>query len=112
MPLISGFDASAVEPSKGFELIPAGEYVAEIIKSEEKRTQSGDGSYLSLTWQISDGPMAKRQLWTNLNLDNPSAEAVNIAKAELSAICRAVGVLKPESSEQLHLKRCKIKVAH
>lgn len=107
-----GFDSTTVEPSKGFDLIPVGEYVAEIIESNEKATQKGDGKYISLTWQISEGQYAKRRLWVNLNLDNPNPEAVNIAKAELSAICRAVGVLKPNDSSELHLKRCRIKIMH
>ena len=37
-----------------------------------------------------------------LNLDNPNATAVQIARAELSAICRAVGVLAPSDSAELH----------
>lgn len=112
MSLINGFDATTVEPSAGFDDVPEGQYVAEIIESAEKRTQAGDGSYLALTWQIAEGPMNKRRLWTNLNLDNPSAEAVNIAKAELSAICRAIGVLKPNESSELHFRRCRITVKH
>lgn len=112
MALISGFDATTVEPSAGFDDLPEGQYVAEIIASEEKKTNSGTGSYLALTWQVSEGPMSKRRIWTNLNLDNPNAEAVNIAKAELSAICRAIGVLKPQDSSELHYKRCRITVKH
>ncbi|MFN0038211.1 MAG: DUF669 domain-containing protein [Burkholderiales bacterium] len=112
MSLITGFDANAVEPSAGFDDLPEGQYVAEIIKSEEKGTKDGKGKYLALTWSVSDGKYAKRQAWTNLNLDNPSAQAVNIAKAELSAICRATGVMQPRSSEELHLKRCRITIKH
>jgi hypothetical protein len=41
-------------------------------------------------------------LWARLNLDNPNATAVTIARAELSAICRAVGVLAPKDSVELH----------
>jgi hypothetical protein len=107
-----GFDSTTVEPSKGFDLIPAGEYTAEIIASEEKRTQSGNGSYVALTWQICDGEFAKRRIWVNLNLDNPNSEAVAIARGELSAICRAVGVLKPQESSELHMRRCRIKIKH
>jgi hypothetical protein len=41
-------------------------------------------------------------LWARLNLDNPNATAVKIARAELSAICRAVGVMAPGDSVELH----------
>jgi hypothetical protein len=37
-----------------------------------------------------------------LNLNNPNAQAVQIAQAELSAICRAVGVLAPNDSVDMH----------
>ena len=37
-----------------------------------------------------------------MNLDNPNATAVQIAYADLSAICRAVGVMTPRDSVDLH----------
>src|SRR5205823_2524362 len=47
-------------------------------------------------------PHQGRQLWARLNLENPNAQAVQIARAELSAVCRAVGVLAPNDSVDLH----------
>jgi hypothetical protein len=41
-------------------------------------------------------------LWSRLNLDNPSPQAVQISQGELSAICRAVGVMQPKDSIELH----------
>ena len=35
-------------------------------------------------------------------MENPNATTVKIARAELSAICRAVGVLAPKDSVELH----------
>lgn len=99
---LNGFDASAVEPSQDFEPIPAGKYLAIISGSEFKDTKKGDGKYLALKFQILDGPHKNRTLFSNLNLDNPNAQAVQIAQGELSAICRAVGVLKPKDSTELH----------
>lgn len=112
MSLISGFDATQVPPSAGFDLIPEGTYVAEIIKSEEKETQDGTGKYVALTWQISEGPFEKRRVWVNLNLQNRKEEAVKIARAELSAICHAIEVVKPQNAEQMLYRRCRIKIAH
>jgi hypothetical protein len=99
---LSGFDANQVEPSTDFDPVPAGKYLAVIIDSEEKANKAGTGSYLQLTFQIIDGPYKNRLLWARLNLDNPNATAVQIARAELSAICRAVGVLAPNDSVELH----------
>jgi hypothetical protein len=99
---LRGFDANTVEPSTDFEPLPAGTYEALIIDSEMKPTKSGSGSYLQLTFEILDGPHKGRLLWARLNLDNPNATAVAIARAELSAICRAVSVLAPKDSVELH----------
>ncbi len=99
---LRGFDANQVEPSSDFEPIPAGKYPAVITDSEMKPTKNGTGNYLQLAFQIIDGAFKNRLLWARLNLDNPNATAVQIARAELSAICRAVGVLAPSDSAELH----------
>lgn len=96
------FDATTVEPTTEFEPIPSGKYLAVIIQSEFKPTKAGTGQYLELTFQIIDGPHKNRQLWARLNLNNPSQQAVQIARGELSAICRAVGVMQPKDSAELH----------
>jgi hypothetical protein len=99
---LHGFDANQVEPSSDFEPIPAGKYLALITESEMKANKAGTGSYLQFTFQILEGPHKNRLPWARLNLDNPNAVTVQIAKAELSAICRAVGVLAPKDSVELH----------
>lgn len=99
---LNGFDANNVEPTSNFDPLPAGKYVAAIVESEKKPTKNGRGSYLQLTFQVLDGPHKGRMLWARLNLENPNAVAVQIARAELSAICRAVGVMAPKNSVELH----------
>jgi hypothetical protein len=99
---LRGFDANQIEPSKEFDPLPAGKYPAVVTDSEMKANKAGTGSYLSLTFELTDGPFKGRKLWTRLNLNHPNAQAVQIAQAELSAICRAVGVLAPNDSVELH----------
>ena len=99
---LNGFDANQVEPTGDFDPIPAGKYVAVITDSEMKATKAGTGSLLQLTFQVIEGEYSNRLLWARLNLDNPNATAVQIARADLSAICRAVGVLAPKDSVELH----------
>ena len=96
------FNANEVEPSADFEPIPAGKYLGVISDSEMKPTKSGNGSYLELTFQVIEGEYKGRLLWSRLNLDNPNQLTVQIARAELSAICRAVGVMTPRDSCELH----------
>ena len=99
---LAGFDASQIEPLVGFEPIPAGQYEAVITESDMKPTKAGNGKYLELRFQVIEGEFKGRRLWARLNLDNPNKTAVEIAKRELSAICRAVGVLEPRDSSALH----------
>lgn len=108
---LDGFNAEEVEPSTAFDAVPPGWYTAIITESEWKETRAGTGRYLALTLEIVDGQFANRKIWANLNLNNPNEKAVEIAQRDLSAICRAVGVLKPRNSEELHFKKLEIKVA-
>lgn len=99
---LSGFNAEEVEPQRGFDPIPNGEYFAVITESEEKENAKKTGSYVKFTFEILEGEFKGRKLWVNLNLNNPNAQAVDIARQELSSICRAVGVMRPNDSSDLH----------
>lgn len=99
---LKGFRAQDVEPIEDFDLIEPGYYPAEIVKSEMKETKNGKGQYLELSFRISEGEFENRRLWSRLNLSNNSEQAMEIAQRELSAICRAVGVLEPDDSSDLH----------
>ena len=96
------FNAEEVEPSSSFDPIPAGWYQAIISNSEMKATRDGYGEYLSLTLQIIDGQYENRLVFARLNLKNANDKAVDIARKDLAAICRAVGVMSPQASEELH----------
>ena len=58
---------------------------------------------LQLVATVTAGQWKGRKLWVRLNIVNPSAAAVEIAQRELSAICRACGVMTLlADSLQLH----------
>lgn len=103
------FNAGETEPMGDFSPLPAGLYRALIMDSEWKTTQTG-GQYLQLQFEVIDGKHSGRYVWSRLNLVNKSDKAVEIARGELSAICRAVGVLEPKDSIELHNKPLVIKV--
>lgn len=108
---LQGFDARNEDPMADFEALPAGKYLAAIVESEMKPTKAGDGNYLELKFQVLDGEYKGRNLWSRLNLTNPSGVAVKIARSELAAICQAVGVLTPNDSTELHDLPMEVKVA-
>ena len=97
------FDAANVDPNAGFEVYPAGKYLAQIVASEMRPTKDGRGQYLFLELDILEGPFAGRKLFDRLNLVNDNPDTVDIATRTLSAICRATGQMQVKDSEQLHL---------
>lgn len=99
---LRGFDAETIEPNDSFDPLPNGDYLCIITTSEMKPTKAGDGAYLELELQVIEGQYQGRKLWDRLNLNNVNDTAVKIAKGTLSAICRAVGVLQPKDSCELH----------
>ena len=102
MASLTGFDASQVEPSVAFEPIPAGKYVAKLVESTQKPTKDAKGKFLELKFQILDGPCQGRFVWTRLCLEHANPVTIQIARAQLSALCRCVGVLQPRDSVELH----------
>ena len=96
------FNAGEVEPNAGFDPIPADKYVAMMTGSQMKPTKNGDGSYLELEFTVLEGQYKDRKLWDRLCLNHPNPETVKIARGTLSALCRAVGVMQPRDSADLH----------
>lgn len=93
------------------EIIAPGNYIAHVIESSLAATKSG-GTMLKLTWEIVDGPLAKRRVWENLNIVNANPDAQTIAERSLKRICGAVGYAGVlTDSEALHFKPCEITVA-
>lgn len=107
----NAFDATEVEPSGSFEPVPAGEYRAHIIASEEKTNKAETGSYFELKLEIIDGDQSGRQVIERLNINNPNEKAVEIAYRTLSAICHAAGKLNVQDTEELHNIPMLVKVA-
>ena len=101
---LAGFDASQVPEQQEFSALPEGQYVAIATASEMKVTAKGNGEYLQFTFEVMDGQQRGRKLWARMNLKNHNQTAVDIAQRELGAFCRAVGIIKPADSAELHNK--------
>jgi hypothetical protein len=96
------FNANEVAPTASLEPVPAGRYVAAIVDSTAKPTRNGTGEYLELAFEILEGPYKGRRVWERLTLQHVNEATVRIARGNLSAICRAVGVMAPTDSSELH----------
>lgn len=108
---LSGFNAADVAPQDSFDPLPAGWYPVIISESEFKPTRKNDGQYLQLELTVIEGDHEGRKVWDRLNLDNPNQTAVEIAQRALSAICRAVGVMAPNDSAELHDRPFEVKLS-
>jgi hypothetical protein len=108
---LTGFNAAEVEPQGTREPIPAGWYKCVITESEQKPTKAQTGSYLQMTLEVIEGEHQGRKAFERLNLDNPNDTAVEIAQRTLSSICRAIGILTPRNSMELHNKPLMVKIA-
>ena len=105
------FNAEDVEPLGSFEPLPIGEYTVVISASEMKETKNKEGQYLQLVYDVvDDGEYRGRKVFDRLNLVNKNATAQEIAQRALSSICRAVGVMHPKDSDELHDKPFTVKI--
>jgi hypothetical protein len=99
---LNGFNANEVDPTVPIEPLPAGKYLVAITNSEMKPTKKQDGSYLELEMTVLEGACKGRKVWDRLCLNHPNELTQKIARGNLSAICRAVGVMQPNDSVELH----------
>lgn len=103
MASLAGFNADEHQ-DEDFGVIPADRYVAVATASAMKPTKDGQGQYLEFTFEVIDGPYKGRKVWSRMNLINKNQTAVSIANRELANLCRAIGIIKPNDSSELHNK--------
>lgn len=106
------FNATQYDPSvgAGSDVLETGVYGVQITGSEVKATKRGDGYMLVLTMTCIDPSFAGKRIVARLNIQNPNAQAVEIAYRELSAISHVVGVLQWQDTQQLHGRPFKIHI--
>ena len=109
---LNGYDATGGKMMEERDCLPAGEYIAAIVKSEKRDAKKSGNAYINLEFEVTDGTCKGRRFWTMLNLWNNNQEAVDIAQRELNSICHAVGRLRINDSQELHgiPMRVKLKV--
>lgn len=102
MAFVGHFNTEEVPESQDYTPLPPGDYPATITASEMKGNAAGTGSYLKMEFTIQGDIYSGRKLFANLNLDNPSQQAVEIARGELRNITIACGKKVIQDSEELH----------
>jgi hypothetical protein len=108
------FDSTQVEPNEPRGgVLPAGEYTFEIVAAEVKPTKAGDGTILAFSLAVIDpAEFAKRRVFENLCIVHPKQQTQEIAQAQLSSLCRALGISQLKDTDELlgRVVRARIKV--
>ena len=88
------FNPDEVEPQEPMEFarVPDAWYAMKIVTSDVKATKNGRGRYLALDFVIVEGPHIGKRFTERMNIVNDNAKTVEIAKGQLSALCRSAGV--------------------
>ena len=84
-----GVDMGGVDDS--FEPIPEGQYAIQAISQELKPTKDGLGQFVAVTFQVTDGPFANRQIFENFNVRNQNQQTVDIALRAIKGWIKATG---------------------
>jgi len=123
--LPGAFNSEEHEEMGTFEVLPADWYVSMIQESTIKPTKKAleekngndelpadqySGLRLNLKFKIMGGEFDGRTLFEGLNIKNPNAQAVEISQKTLTSICKAVGKVSINDSEELHGIPMKIKL--
>lgn len=68
-----------------FEIIPEGKYLAACTDAVLKSNKAGTGEYIQATLTIQNGPQEGRKVFTNFNIANSNAKAVEIGQQQLKS---------------------------
>ena len=85
------FDPETQE-GNSWDVLPVGEYVAQVVEASILKPNSGDGYYLALTWKIIEGDYEGRQVWQRITYLHSSEQAQTIGRRTLKDLCDALGV--------------------
>ena len=100
----------AIQPETDFLPIPDGWYSVVIAGAELKTTKAGNGSYISVRFDVTGPSHQGRVVWTNLNIKNPNPKAEEIGRQQLDSLMRSIGVGSVGDTDQLIGGTCSIKV--
>lgn len=106
MASLQGLYSEQDEPARGFDIMPKGWVEAMIMESDTKTTMVDGFEKVrtTLVYQILDQrPEYKgRKHWHGLNFKNPNQQTMDIARGQFSSIRKAVNILAPKDSTELH----------
>jgi hypothetical protein len=110
MVMLGDFDASGIALPG---VLPEGEYVVSIANTALITNRKGNGQHLWIEFVVQQpAQYFGRAVSVRLNLFHDNPVAVEIARAELAAICRAAGKIRIQDTQELHGRMLRIVVRH
>jgi uncharacterized protein DUF669 len=104
------FDPETQEGSH-FDVVPVGYYTAQVVDACVAQPKSGDGYYIGLSWQITEGEYENRYVFQRITFQHSNAQAVTIGRRQFKDLCVATGVSEQVSDvEVFKFKPCRLKV--
>jgi hypothetical protein len=94
----------------GHTLMVPGDYIIEIIESDYVANARGNGMDAKFQCQVLGGAYAGRSFYINLNLEHENQQAQDIAQRDFALLRRAVGVMAPQSTLELHYIDFKVRI--
>ena len=104
------FDSSNQQGQDTNDVLPAGDYLMQVVQSEVRATKDGSGQYVWLEFDILDGEHQGRKYWERLNIWNANPMAAEIANRALTSLTRACGMIAIDDTEDLHFKPIKVRM--
>jgi hypothetical protein len=87
----------------GYTPTEPGDYTLEIVESDYVANARGNGMVAKFECRVCGlGAYAGRPFYINLNLEHENQQAQDIAQRDFAALRRAVGVLAPQNTVELH----------
>jgi len=104
------FDSSNQQGQDTNDVLPAGDYLMQVVQSEVRATKDGSGQYVWLEFDILDGEHQGRKYWERLNIWNANPTAAEIANRALTSLTRACGMVAIDDTDDLHFKPIKVRM--
>jgi hypothetical protein len=93
----------ATQEGNAWDVLPVGEYVAQIVEASIQQPNSGDGYHLALTWKIIEGDYEGRQVWQRITYLHSSEQAQTIGRKTLKDLCVATDVAEQVDDAEVFL---------
>lgn len=102
------FDANNVAETT---VIPAGWYHAIAVATEVKEAKAdADNTYLAVSFRLLNPEVSGRQVFARITLTHHNPVAQSLGQSQLAQLCRAVGKLVLEDTQELHGIPLEVKV--